>query len=285
LPESQIINPPNPYEIAKIAEISRNSGNTATTAGNGNQHPLSIEGTNSQPPKSLKSLNQRVLEARKWLRNFVQYAMEIKIECYLVRIWTRDLSMKYGGRYYYRPMHGVSPQSVPSSLRKYLIINGEEVIEPDYKNLHIRMLYHMFARNEEIPEDCYYHETIKREHMKVMALISINAKSEHEAIRAFMKEFGTITYEEAKSILEAFKELHKPIANYIGYDMGIKLQCKDSNIMSWIIKDCLKEGIIVCPIHDSVIVQKQYEDLVVKKMKEHYQFEMQVFEWDVKVDM
>lgn len=277
LPESQITIPPNPYG-AKVPE------DEPTTREKENS-PLSIEHIPTNTQKQLKPLYQRALEGRNWLSKFVQYTMEIKIECYLVRIWTRDKSMKYGGRFYYRPMHGISPQSIPSSIRKYMIINGEEIVEPDYKSLHIRMLYHMFARNIEIPEDCYYHESIKREHMKIMALVAINAKTEHEALRAFMNEFeGKVSYKESKSILEAFKELHKPIAQYVCSDIGVKLQCKDSNIMRWIISSMTKQGIIACPIHDSVIVQKQHQELAVKLMIEHYQYEMQVHNWDVKVD-
>ena len=148
-------------------------------------------------------MKQRELESKKWASNFVQYNLEINIECYLIRIWTRDKSMKYGGRYYYRPMHGISPHSIPSSLRRYMLINGEEVCEPDYESLHIRMLYHMFARREEIPEKCYYHKDIPRKHMKIMALIALNAKTEREALFAFKKEVNNnttkYTYNESKN--------------------------------------------------------------------------------------
>jgi len=196
--------------------------------------------------------------------------------------------MKYGGRYYYRPMHGISPHSIPSSLRRYMLINGEEVCEPDYESLHIRMLYHMFARREEIPEKCYYHKDIPRKHMKIMALIALNAKTEREALFAFKKEVNNnttkYTYNESKAILEAFKELHKPINDYICSDIGIKLQAKDSKMMKSILSEFTKKDIIVCPIHDSVIIQKKYEDDMIKAMSENYQHEMQVFNWDVKID-
>ncbi len=271
LPENQQIKPPNPYQDEPKAKTERSS-------------TLSIDGTTQKSQNKLKPLSQRLLESKKWLSKFVQYTMEIHIECYLIRIWTRDLSMQYGGRYYYRPMHGISPQSIPKSLRKqFMLINGEHVEEPDYSALHIRMLYQMYAREVEIPENCYEHKTIKREHMKIMALIAINSKTENEACWAFKKEFEEVSYTEAKYILEQFKELHKPIAQYICSDIGIKLQRKDSDIMTWLIREFTNKGTIVCPIHDSVIIQAKYHKELIDAMIMHYAHELQVFNFDVKV--
>lgn len=58
-----------------------------------------------------------------------------RLEPRLYRIFN-DLHFKTGGRFY-----GAQYQNISEKDRKRLLINGEQVFEYDFKNLHIKMLY------------------------------------------------------------------------------------------------------------------------------------------------
>ena len=68
--------------------------------------------------------------------------------------------------------------------------------------------------------------------------------------------------------------------------LPIFLQKLESHVfIDLICKKLVEEGIIPITIHDSVIVQKKHEDILLKSMIENYQDEMGVNYWDVVIEV
>jgi hypothetical protein len=64
---------------------------------------------------------------------------------------------------------------------------------------------------------------------------------------------------EAVRLVEALKARHAPIASMLCSDAGMKLMNLDSKIMLAAVDRLVAQGIPSIPIHDSVLVQAQYE--------------------------
>jgi hypothetical protein len=198
---------------------------------------------------------------------------------YIYRSFTRG-GFEFGGRFY-TPVF----QGIPSSWRKTITIDGEETVELDFSAHHIRMLYHqegldfkgepyIYSKDDEEKKD-------KRQIHKYIAMIALNAKDKKSSIYAvrgaieddkdndkFHSDIPSL--KDIEQQLDDFVEHHKPISKYVSNDAGIKLQKKDSDIMHSILVDLTKKGIVSLPIHDSVIVQKKYEDILKETMTKQY---------------
>ncbi|MFZ2807199.1 MAG: hypothetical protein WA081_18395 [Desulfosalsimonadaceae bacterium] len=80
------------------------------------------------------------------------------------------------------------------------------------------------------------------------------------------------------SLLEKFKTAHKPIAKYLTSGVGLELQNTDSRITENILNSFVKDGIPILPIHDSYLIEGEYEGLLWERMMEAYAKQMKGFE-------
>ena len=155
----------------------------------------------------------------------------------------------YGGKNSY--------QSVKSTDRSRLLINGSATVEFDYSCSHLNILYAYVGL--QAPADCYSFFP-DRQLAKKALLISLNAKSINSAALALSKEWNavhpsrTITEAQAIEVIEDAIEAHAPIKDYICSGVGSGLQRIDSELAINIITQCKKQGIVALPIHDSFIV-------------------------------
>ena len=163
-----------------------------------------------------------------------------------------------GGRFY-----GSVHQQLPKDYRKHIFINDNPTVELDYSALHIRMLYHL--EGVDFRKDPY--EGIEeREKFKTVQLILINAKDRKKAVCGIRKELMEMGYrtglkdEDIEGLIETFVSLHPTISKFLHSGVGLKLQNIDSKIMDNILTNLTKMGIPALPVHDSVIVEKGYEE-------------------------
>jgi hypothetical protein len=75
-------------------------------------------------------------------------------------------------------------------------------------------------------------------------------------------------------VLDALLELHAPIADSLFRGVGLHLQYLNSQIIGAVLWSLAREGIPALPVHDSVIVQAKYEELLRAEMQRAYQKEM-----------
>ncbi len=176
-----------------------------------------------------------------------------------------NVSFNRGGRAY-------GPwQSLPKAERELITINGEPVVEPDYKAIHPTILYAMACKP--IPADPYDIEGFERDSVKWALLILINAGTYPNAQRALAcklennerkqrgrspltreDEFPVYRMKEAGRLINAVKAKHAPISRYFHTNIGSELQAVDADIMASVWGSMTRQSIPALPVHDSVVV-------------------------------
>lgn len=225
------------------------------------------------------------------IRNEVIIYKDLQVK--LHRVFSRDTSFKYGGRFY-----GSEYQQLSKEKRADILINNEPVIELDYSGFHLSMLYHKLKIDFEgelyLPEN--KPEEI-RDIYKLISLVSINAEKPSNAIKGFNKEvFDDLKkpiekrkfyYElmqkynlDVKSLLKEFEERHSKINKYFYKDTGIRLQYYDSMITEQVMKHFTKKEIPILTIFDSFIVPEQHKEELRFIMNQEYK---KVFGFDIKI--
>jgi hypothetical protein len=184
-----------------------------------------------------------------------------------------------GGRY-----HGGWWQQVPSELRKDILINDQHTVEVDYSGFHVSIAYGLEGLQP--PEDPYTLEIRlepltpkqQRSDVKLLVLTAINAKGLKSAFNAFrdernreqrhLPEDQKISYknEMLKLLLDQFVEENKPIEHYLCTDRGVELMAIDGRITARIIEHFTRKKIPVLTVHDSYVIQSQYEQELMDQM-------------------
>ncbi len=186
-----------------------------------------------------------------------------------------DGSFSRGGRFY-----GALHLSLPRDLRPFIHIDGQPIVELDFCGLHINMLYHMAG----IDYQGYPYRNCEGKdmegHYKAVGLISINAENEKKAYGAIkdeLKKRGLKAPDRKRpiaSLVDIFKQAHKPIQRHLFSGIGTTLQNIDSDIMNAILARLVDKGIDSLPVHDSIIVPAQHKDTLRSLMIDEYQKRM-----------
>jgi len=195
--------------------------------------------------------------------------MEYKIGVVLYAIFKEKFTL-YGRLHTrgYRHYQGFSEDE-----RAIITINGEPIIELDFSGLHPHLLY----AKEGIqffgdPYGIVDKRPEARPFLKQILLCMLNSKDELKAEAAAnfwlyknhderekLKEIGITR---ARPIMEAFKEVHKPIAHHFanGKLTGLRIMNLDAMIALDIVKHFVKQQIPILAIHDSFLVQERHKD-------------------------
>ncbi|AVT81422.1 hypothetical protein [Rhodopseudomonas palustris] len=153
-----------------------------------------------------------------------------------------------GGRYY-----GGWWQSVRSKDRQFFEIDGEGVVEEDFRMLHPRLLYALAGEFLAEDDDAYTIDAWDRKTCKRAFNVLLNAAKFGEAKGAIAAHTGDES--SALRLIEAIKCKHHRVRKYFHTAIGIRLQNIDSEIAKCVLKEMtLLRGITVLPVHDSFIV-------------------------------
>ncbi|MER9533018.1 hypothetical protein NKI89_24875 [Mesorhizobium sp. M0309] len=187
----------------------------------------------------------------------------------MVRIFNRTFNR--GGRYY---ALGGGWQSMSKDARKLITIDGESVVEIDYKTLHPALLY--AEAGAALPDDCYSIGSWPRGLAKLGLLVLVNAPTKNKARFAIahhktMAEVAIPGSQQALAaadqLMDDVKAIHHRIAQYFHSDKGAELMCMDSAIAETVMHLMLLNGVTVLPIHDSFLVQASKADLLEEAMQ------------------
>lgn len=172
--------------------------------------------------------------------------------------------MSNGGR-----MFGGFWINMPKDCRKYLTMDGEPLVDIDFKTFHPTLLYEKVGA--ELPDNPYVFKKgdPRRDIAKILLNAMINNQSDRK--RSIRQRRNDITrvggleqkfiektgrkpaYKELIKIIKKLETLHKPIECYFYTGIGIKLQNEESKIMKKIMKQALKQGIVILPCHDGAM--------------------------------
>jgi len=200
-----------------------------------------------------------------------------KLSCYLKRTFN-NCKFDNGGRFY-----GGEYQMLSKEERSWIRINGNPVVEIDYKCFHPRMLYHELGID--IKGDLYemVHPDIQlRQAIKKMLNIMINCNGDYNAVEAFkdnlLKEENEAEIQIAMlnhrfdewDLISMIKRAHQPLNDFFGSNIGIQKQYKDSIIAMRIMKHFMKKKAACLCIHDSYLVEEKYKDELYELMITEY---------------
>ena len=182
----------------------------------------------------------------------------------LYRVFSGSWSL--GGRYY-----GGAWQGVPKGERKHFFLDGERVVEHDYKNNHPSILYIAEGKPLDLDSDYDAYDILgfrdQRTACKRALNIMLNARRYGAAVGSVKEHVASQTYEEAKELVEAVKIKHETISGYFFSDVGLKLQRLDAEICGEVLKEMtVKRGVTCLPLHDSFMVPASAADELVRVM-------------------
>ncbi|MDC1175162.1 hypothetical protein OAT67_07190 [Bacteriovoracaceae bacterium] len=182
---------------------------------------------------------------------------EEPLNCIYYRVFNNS-SFKQGGRIYAHFLN------MKKEKRSQIKINNTESVELDYSGLHINMLYILKTGN------CFQGDVYKikgyevyRSLFKVALQICINTKSRRSAILALDKHLNEKKISigiKVEVIIDKFIEKHALIRDNFFQLNGLELQFRDSQMALYTMTQGVKEGIVVLSVHDSFIVEKQFEN-------------------------
>jgi len=183
----------------------------------------------------------------------------------LWRVFNRG-KFTLGGRFY-----GGWWQQARKDDRAFLEINGGAVVEPDYEQLHPRMLYAQAGKP--LAGDAYTLDDWERPLAKKAFNILINANTPEAAVRAVTQEIGGQgARKKAEQLIADIKRRHQPIAQYFHSGVGLRLQRIDSDMAGQVLKTGLSQGFVLLPIHDSFVTLARHEGTVREAMDAAFRF-------------
>ena len=65
----------------------------------------------------------------------------------------------------------------------------------------------------------------------------------------------------------AYRKKHSVISDFFFSDSALQLQKLESQLCESVIQQCLNQGITVLTIHDSFVVDWQYEEFLIRAMR------------------
>lgn len=176
------------------------------------------------------------------------------------RVFNRTFDL--GGR-----MYGGWWQSVPSSARRDLLIDGCPVAEVDYHHLHPRLLYayagHRLDGDAYTIKGCETERSLVKKALNTM----VNASSWPEAKGAIASALGG-DVAGAQRLMDAVARHHAPIRRLFCSGLGIRLQRIDSDVAIAVVTEMTIKHHIACyPVHDSFIVPRTERETLVAVME------------------
>jgi hypothetical protein len=195
------------------------------------------------------------------------------------RVWRvfNNGSWVEGGRFY-----GPWWQTIHSSVRDCILINGKPTVEIDYRGIHVLILYAKegldYAKQGQ-GDDPYRLETAfgsdwcdsLRALAKIALLILVNASDRRSAIKAIRREAAKEPLTKRWSgeivrVVDALVARHAAIAKHFFSGAGLRLQFDDAQIAERVIGRFLELRKPILSIHDSFVVMEEDRELLRKTM-------------------
>jgi hypothetical protein len=173
-----------------------------------------------------------------------------------------------GGRWY-----GGWWQSLPKDVRAQLLVNGETVIEHDYRACHLRLLCALAGIDLPFREqglDPYAIAGFDRSHIKLAFNIMLHI--ERAALRAIANQLSIRKLQKphrrAGLLIAAVRKHFRDLEKYWCSGIGLRLQGIDAEICLRVQRHLRRLGIPVLSVHDSFIVPASFDNRLADVMEE-----------------
>lgn len=176
------------------------------------------------------------------------------------RFFKGDLG--HGGRFYNYMQFALRARD-----RHCLRVNGEPLVELDFKSLQPRLAYE--ARGLPAPDDCYAVPDLERDFVKTATTIAMNSRTRAGAVLAIERKCeekvaeGDLTHvpsrADIRAALDTIVTHHAPIAADFFRLTGLSYQFMDSCICARVMADMAAEGVPLFVVHDGYFVPAAHE--------------------------
>ena len=188
----------------------------------------------------------------------------------MTRIFARG-KMNKGGRFY-QPWW----QNIPSAYRKYILIDGESIVECDYSSMALSQIYAKMGVSNDGVKDLYdlgLPNWLGRadERRDVIKKFIISLLNDEDGIYRLKKSKSLIIGLDHDALLDLLYSKHPNLIPHVEEKIGLKLHFEDSGIADSILSFCSSRGIVVLPVHDSFLVIKRHEDQLIQIMTKAFQ--------------
>ena len=179
------------------------------------------------------------------------------------RVYSKQLG--HHGRFY----HGYT--GCPSRYRKLITFDGEPTIELDYQASQVNVAYSMNGLNAGGGDP--YVPTLARPVLRpIYKALLLRSFTSTNPIGTVWKDDEIITSDTSLTdMLDQIWQMHPRIANHRHEEAHKTITYQESRICLKVIELCNEKGITVLPIHDSMIVKKQYMKTLEEMMVEAYE--------------
>ena len=180
------------------------------------------------------------------------------------RVFNND-DWEQGGRFY-----GAWWISIPSHLRRYILIDGKKTVEVDYSGIHPAMLFALTGKG--IPIDPYERCVRNRGNEDERKLVKktfnalLNADSV-KGIKKIKKYDETLTGRNWEDFKRFIVDSYPECAGHFGTGAGLRLQRMDSDLAEAVMLRFARMGYGCLPVHDSFIVHHDMRDVLEESMK------------------
>lgn len=215
--------------------------------------------------ETLKAYNELLNSNRKHIAILNQPIAElIHMRC----IFTENLGR--GGRVY-----GGLWQNTKKHDRKGITLYGQETAEVDIRNCSLSMAMHL--EGYEIEGDLYDIQGYPREIVKqaVQIMLNVVARSDKDGIERTAKSLADATGEDKTSLKQMVGVIHEHysyISRWFFTGQGLLLQFYDSEVCFRVIEEFITRGRMVLTIHDSFIVAKEDQGLLMDILRDSYKY-------------
>lgn len=189
------------------------------------------------------------------------------VETRLHRVFNSP-TMKRGGRFWGRY------QFYSEEMRKRLLIDGEEVVEIDFSAMQPSLLYS--RESLPVPDEPYdiglrlFPVEMNKDIPKMGLLFILNCDARGEAKKALnywmVQEYGYVPVS-ADWVIQKLMEKHSDMSCFFECGEGMKLQLLESEIAESVMLGFAEAGECCLCVHDSFIVRKTLQTLLMEKMK------------------
>lgn len=220
-----------------------------------------------------------------------------------VRIFN-NATFKNGGRFY-----GGWWVNLSENNRQHILISGEPVVEVDFKNQSLVLLYaregiHFGDKQIDgyvLPQ--YPRSKATRKIVKMIFTMSLNCESDAQIKSAIKKHladnnekyaeliandsnFPMAVLDDFQPVLDSLKEFHPDIARYISEPEihGPLLQNWDSNIASEVLRLMTWKKFPILGVHDSFVCRKSDEEHLLAAIQTAYSTFLARMKWDLPSD-
>jgi hypothetical protein len=172
-------------------------------------------------------------------------------------------------------------QTIPKDYRRYVSINGRPTVEVDFSEMHPSMLYILDGQGapqniydlgiiypNEVPYDpnVQPHKARRKVIKRFLNALINDEREQHKLSKTGSRQLK-LSHQQLKELLLT---KHPVIAKAIGTDTGSYLQYLDSRIACGVMLRLMDQGIVALPVHDSFLVQREFESELITAMQAEF---------------